>query len=156
MRANRRTSSSMASGTSARKASGRPPGGTTPRASRYSPASSAAIQRSSPPTRTRTARRSSSSRAQPRGRLGRRLRALRRLRRREVADAPQHVVQRVGVARPQALGAVLQVVLDLLERAGVDEVAQLLLPEQLAQQVAVEGQSATARRSAAGVSPSYM
>ena len=70
--------------------------------------------------------------------LGRRLRALRRLRRRQVADAPQHFVQRVGVPRPQVLRAVLQVVLHLFQRPGVDEVAQLLLPQQLAQQVAVQ------------------
>src|SRR3712207_5145988 len=35
---------------------------------------------------------------------------------------------------------VLEVVLDLLQRIRVDEVAQLLLPEQLAQQVAIERQ----------------
>ena len=78
--------------------------------------------------------------AQPGAGLGRRLRALRRLVRGQVADAPQDVVQRVGVPRPQLLGAVLQVVLHLLQRAGVDEVAQLLLPQQLAQQLAVQRQ----------------
>ena len=77
---------------------------------------------------------------QPRARLCRRLGALRRLRRRQVADAPQHVVQRVGVPGPQVLRAVLQVVLDLLQRRRVDEVAQLLLPQQLAQQLAVQRQ----------------
>jgi hypothetical protein len=50
---------------------------------------------------------------------------------------------------------VLQVGLDLLERVRVDEVAQLVLAEQLAQEVAVEREAA-ARRSAFGVSPSYM
>ena len=77
---------------------------------------------------------------QPRARLGGRLSTLGGLRRRQVADAPQHVVQRVGVPRPKVLGAVLQVVLHLLQRAGVDEVAQLLLAQELAQQLAVQGQ----------------
>ena len=49
----------------------------------------------------------------------------------------------------------LEVGLDLLERARVDQLAQLLLAEQLSQQVAVEREAA-ARRSAFGVSPSYM
>ena len=53
-----RTSRSIASGTSAMNASGRPDGGTAPSASRYSPASSAATQRFSPPTRSSIARRS--------------------------------------------------------------------------------------------------
>src|SRR4029077_8433119 len=38
------------------------------------------------------------------------------------------------------LRAVLELRLDLLQRIGVDQVAQLLLAEQLAQQVAVEGE----------------
>ena len=46
------------------------------------------------------------------------------------------------------LGPKLEVVLDLLERAGVDQVAELLLPEQLAQQLAVERQR---RRAPLGV-----
>ena len=77
---------------------------------------------------------------QPRARLGRRLRALGRLRRRQVADPAQDLVQRVGVPRAQVLGAVLQVVLHLLQRARVDEVAELLLPQELAQQLAVQGE----------------
>ena len=50
-------------------------------------------------------------------------------------------------ARPR-LGAVLELRLDLLQRLGVDQLAQLLLAEQLAQQVAVEGQR---RRAPLGV-----
>jgi hypothetical protein len=57
---------------------------------------------------------------------------------RQVADAPEHVVQRVRRVRARALGDPLQVRLDGLQRARVDQVAQLLLAEQLAQQVAVE------------------
>jgi hypothetical protein len=55
-------------------------------------------------------------------------------------DAAQDVAQRVAGLGPRAVRAVLQVGLDLIERVGVDEVAQLLLAEQLAQQVAVERQ----------------
>ena len=58
----------------------------------------------------------------------------------EVADAAQHVVQPVAAGRARELGAALQVVLDALERARVDQLAQLLLAEQLAQQVAVQRQ----------------
>ena len=76
--------------------------------------------------RTRTARRSASS-----GR-GQRLVELAR---REVAAPEQEVVQRVG-----ALGRAAQLVLHLLERRRVDEVAQLLLAEQLLEEVAVEGE----------------
>jgi hypothetical protein len=50
-----------------------------------------------------------------------------------VAAHAQLVVQLVGVARAAA-----ELCLDLLERLGVEQVAQLLLPEQLAKQVAVE------------------
>ena len=63
-----------------------------------------------------------------------------RLLEREVADAAQHVVQRVDRVRARALGGALEVGLDLLERVRVDQLAQLLLAEQLAQQLAVERQ----------------
>ena len=53
----------------------------------------------------------------------------------QVAAQAQLVVQLVGVARGAA-----QLRLDLLERSGVEQVAQLLLPEQLAQEIAVERQ----------------
>ena len=71
-----------------------------------------------------------------------------RLGHRQVAERAQHVVQRVGVRRLHALGQVLEVGLDLGERVGVDQLAQLLLAEQLAQQVAVERQR---RRAPLGV-----
>ena len=51
----------------------------------------------------------------------------------QVAAAAEDVVQLVGVARVAA-----KLPLDLGERVGVDQLAQLLLPEQLAQEVAVE------------------
>ena len=56
----------------------------------------------------------------------------------QVADAAQHVGQRVARLGAGAIGAVLQVGLDLLECPGVDELAQLLLAEQLAKQVPVQ------------------
>ena len=58
----------------------------------------------------------------------------------QVAEPAQHVVQRVARSRLRALGAVLEVGLDALQRVGVDELAQLLLAEQLAQQVAIQRQ----------------
>ena len=66
--------------------------------------------------------------------------ARRDLVRAQVADAAQQVVQAVGPAGPGPLGEALQVGLDGGQRPGVDEVAQLLLAQQLAQQVAVERQ----------------
>ena len=51
----------------------------------------------------------------------------------QVTAAAEHVVQLVGVARIAG-----QLPLDLGERVGVDQLAQLFLAEQLAQQVAVE------------------
>ena len=63
-----------------------------------------------------------------------------RLVHREVADASQHVVQRVDGVRARALGQPLQVGLDRLQRARVDQLAQLFLPQQLAQQLAVQRQ----------------
>ena len=58
----------------------------------------------------------------------------------EVADVAQHVVQAVAAGRARDLGAVLQVILHTRERVGVEQLAQLLLAEQLAQQVTVERQ----------------
>ena len=51
----------------------------------------------------------------------------------QVAAAAEDVVQLVGIARIAG-----QLPLDLGERIGIDQLAQLLLAEQLAQQVAVE------------------
>ena len=59
---------------------------------------------------------------------------------REVADAAQHVVQRVDAVGARAVREPLQVGLDGLQRARVDQLAQLLLAEQLAQQLAVQRQ----------------
>ena len=56
----------------------------------------------------------------------------------QVTDPAQHVVKRVGGLRARAFGASLQVGLDLIQGDRVDQVAQLLEPEQLAQQIAVE------------------
>ena len=58
----------------------------------------------------------------------------------EVAEVAEQLLQRVAVAGAARLGAVLELRLDLLQRLGVDQLAQLLLAEQLAQQVAVERQ----------------
>ena len=57
---------------------------------------------------------------------------------RQVADRAQDVVGAVGVHRLRALRQALEVGLDLGERLGVDQVAQLLLAEQLGQQLAVK------------------
>ena len=65
-------------------------------------------------------------------------RALLRLLGGQVAHRAQHVVQPVGVRGAGALAAALEVVLHLGQRGRVDQVAQLLLAQQLAQQVAVE------------------
>ena len=56
----------------------------------------------------------------------------------EVTERAEDVVERVARGRASVVGEALQVGLDLVERRRVDEVAQLLLPEQLAQQVTVE------------------
>ncbi len=58
----------------------------------------------------------------------------------QVAHGAQHVVQRVGVGGLGPLAQALQVGLHLVQRGGVDQLAQLLLAEQLAQQVAVQRQ----------------
>src|SRR5207245_9334770 len=53
----------------------------------------------------------------------------------QIPAQPQLVVKRVARARVAA-----ELRLDLLQGAGIDQVPQLLLPEQLAQEVAVERQ----------------
>ena len=85
------------------------------------------MSRSSPARRTRSARRSSSSGA-------RELEVV--LARPQVAAQAEHVVQLVRRLR----GVAPQLPLDLVEGVAVEQVAQLLLAEQLAQQVAVERQ----------------
>ena len=58
----------------------------------------------------------------------------------QVADLAEHVVQLVGAARPAPVGEALQLELDVGEHARVEQLAQLLGAEQVAQQVAVERQ----------------
>ena len=58
----------------------------------------------------------------------------------QIADPAQHVVELVGAAGPAPVGQVLQVELDIGQHAGVEQLAQLLGAEQVAQQVAVERQ----------------
>ncbi len=58
----------------------------------------------------------------------------------EVADLAEHVVQLVGRACPAPLGEALQLELDVGEHARIEQLAQLLGAEQVAQQVAVERQ----------------
>ena len=59
---------------------------------------------------------------------------------RQLAHPPQDIVQRVHRFRAGSFRDALQIRLDLLQRALVDQLAQLLLAEQLAQQLAVERQ----------------
>ena len=69
----------------------------------------------------------------------------------QVADPAQHVVQLVGAAGPPAVGQPLQVELDVGQHAGVEQLAQLLGAEQVAQQVTVEGQRSRAALGQRGV-----
>src|SRR5262249_40182790 len=64
----------------------------------------------------------------------------------EIAAQAQLIVELVGIARTST-----QLALDVLHRACVEEVAELLLSEQLAQQVAVERQRLRAPLSGRGV-----
>ncbi len=59
---------------------------------------------------------------------------------RQVTDATEHVVQLVGRARPPTVGETLEFEFDVGEHIGVEQVAQLLGAQQVAEQVAVEGQ----------------
>ena len=56
----------------------------------------------------------------------------------EIADVAQQVVQPVEAAGVTRLGEVLELELELRERLGIEQLAQLLGAEQLAQQIAVE------------------
>ena len=58
----------------------------------------------------------------------------------QVAHPAQHLMQGVAVGGAGPCGAMLEIVLDRRERVEVDELAQLLLSEQLAQQIAIQGQ----------------
>ena len=59
---------------------------------------------------------------------------------RQVAEPAQHVVQLVGDAGPAPVDEALQLELEVGEHVGVEQLAQLLGAEQVAQQVAVERQ----------------
>ena len=56
----------------------------------------------------------------------------------QVANPSQDVVQAIPASRTCHLRAALQIVLDAGQGIGVDQLAQLLLPEQLAQQIFVQ------------------
>ncbi len=56
----------------------------------------------------------------------------------EIADPAQQIGERVGMRGAQQLRATLQLVLDIFERARVEQIAQLFLAEQVAQHVAIE------------------
>ena len=58
----------------------------------------------------------------------------------EIADTPQHVMQVVGIACAVVLRAELQVVFELLEYTGIDQVAEFGLTEQFRQQAAIQRQ----------------
>ena len=73
----------------------------------------------------------------------------------QIADRSQHVVEAVGVGGARALARPLQVGLDLRECARVDQLAQLLCLSS-SRNRSRSSDSAAARRSALGVSPSYM
>ena len=61
-----------------------------------------------------------------------------RLLRAQVAEPAEHVVQLIARGRTPHVREELKVVLDLLQGVWVDQIAQLLLTEQLAQQFAIE------------------
>ena len=136
------------------QAPGRPTGTATPRASRSRPASSAAHTRSS-----------AGDLAEERPALGDEL--VDPLLHGGAVDGPQPelverqrpeqaelVVGLVDVARQATLDQPLQLELEVGQHVGVDQLAQLLGAEQVAQQIAVEGQrrgAALGQRRVAGV-----
>ena len=102
-----------------------------------------AIQRSSPAIRVRTARRAAASSsshgpAVASAALG----PGRHLGGRQVAEPAQQVVDAVERRRLPVVGQRLEAQLEVGQRVRVEQLAQLLLAEQLAQQVAVERQRA--------------
>ena len=73
---------------------------------------------------------------------------------RQRPEQPELVVRLVDVARQPALDQPLQLELEVGQHVGVDQLAQLLGAEQVAQQIAVEGQgrgAALGQRRVAGV-----
>ena len=69
----------------------------------------------------------------------------------QVAHPAQHVAERIRARRARARGAALEIVLHLRQRGRVDQLAQLLLAEQLAQKIPVERQRRRAPLGAGGV-----
>ncbi len=98
VRAYRATRSPSGSGTGSVNATGTPTGSGTPSASRSRPASSMAAQRSSPATRTRIARRASSSAARCRGASAGSTRPFGHGGRRERPEQPEQVGHALEVA----------------------------------------------------------
>ena len=74
----------------------------------------------------------------------------------QVAEPAQDLLQRVAVLGERVGMQVLERALDLLERLGVDQLAQLLLRRAARESRSRSSARAAARRSAFGVSPSYM
>src|SRR6185437_5796690 len=70
----------------------------------------------------------------------RRRAALDRFCARERPDEPEQVGDAFDVSRFSLRGKELQLVLDFVDRVGIENLAQLGLPEQLAQERGVEGQ----------------
>ena len=97
------------------------------------------MTRSSSPIRTVMARRSAMSSASHTA-AARALRPQVELGRREVAQLAQDVVQLVGARGPPAVREALQLELQVGQDARVEELPQLLRPQQLPQQVPVERQ----------------
>ena len=91
------------------------------------------MKRSSPPIRIETARRSAARPSRIRFADTPRWQRACTSSSGQVADRAQDVVGAVGVHRLRALGQPLEVGLDLGERLGVDQVAQLFLAEELSQ-----------------------
>ena len=115
-----------------------PGGNGTPRPSRKRAASSAATQRSSPAMRARQARRPRTS-SSSQSAAGPSVRAATS----SVVRSPivaQQVVDGVDGAGVALRDQPLQLQLEVGERGGVDQVAQLVAAEQLGEQLAVQGQ----------------
>ena len=109
-----------------------------PSASRSSPASSTAATRSTPAIVTRNARCSATSVST--ASLAGASVPRRDLVVAERSEVSQQVVHPVERARLPPVGEPLQLELDVVERGRVEQLAQVLGAEQVAQQVAVEGQ----------------
>ena len=139
VRAYRRTRPSRGRSVSLVNAPGRPIGSDTPSASRSRAASSIAASRSSPAIRMRIARpsaRSCSWRA--RGSASSTRAAISSVG--EIPERAEEVVQVVGRPGAAAVAQALELELHLVQRAGIEQLSQLLGAQQLAEQVTVERQ----------------